>query len=137
MKILHDEMRDINSEFSEDIKFELCTMSEKLMIIPAIKHKWVSRHMEVKYNIKKLTEERERIVLFETKQIGKNLKINVSEAELKRIKIENNKRLNELDEELASLRFLDGFYKPLIDILSYGLTKDITNMLDMHKLETL
>lgn len=138
MNTLNEKMDEINREFAQDIQFDLSNMSEKLMIIPAIKHKWVGRYMDVKFKIKKLSEERERIIAFETKEIGRNIKIGVTEAELKKVKIDNNKRLNdEIDPNLADLRFLESFYKPLIDILTYNLTKDITNMLDMHKLETL
>lgn len=131
-------LSEINLEYSNDVKFSIDIMSDKLLMIPAIKHKWVSKWINTKHQIKLLMEERDRVSSIERKDIVKSLKVDASEDEIRQIKSHNAKRVaEEIDPKIKDLQFLEVFYKALVDQLSYNFTGDIKNIIDMHKLETL
>jgi hypothetical protein len=136
MKTLQEKVDEINKEFEFDMRFSIDVLSEKTLMIPAIKHKWVAKWMQVRMDKKLLSERRSAIVEFETTEISKSVKVGLSEDEIKKIKIKNRKDLKEIDDQLSDLALLEPYLKTLIDNMAYNLTKDVSNIIEGHKLET-
>jgi hypothetical protein len=136
MNSLEEKLKAINEEFKFDAKFSIEVLGEKSFLVPEIKHKWVAKLHNVRFKLLVLEEERRRIINFESKIIGKRLKVGVTEAELNKIKIDNNERLNEIEPQIVELKFLEETLRELSDLLTYNLTNDIKHMIEMHKLET-
>lgn len=136
MKTLQEKVDEINKEFEFDMRFSIDVLSEKTLMIPAIKHKWVAKWMQVRMDKKLLSERRSAIVEFETTEISKSVKVGLSEEEIKKIKIKNRKDLKEIDDQLSDLALLEPYLKTLIDNMAYNLTKDVSNIIEGHKLET-
>lgn len=133
---LEETRKEIDDEMIFDMKFSIENLTDKSLIIPHIKHKWVSRKMKAKMRILLLQEEREQLVDFRKREISKSLKIDITEAELHKIKVNNDKRIKEIDIELIEARWTEEYLKDLCSIMTYTLTRDVTNMIEMQKLET-
>jgi uncharacterized sporulation protein YeaH/YhbH (DUF444 family) len=115
-----DLFEKIQKEIEEDLKLDRLNLLEKQMMLPAIKHKWVSRLIQNKRHKNQIEEN----------GIPKNLpKIALDK------KIESTDSILKIEEQIKETEIIIEYLEKVENICR-SLTYDIKNAVELEKLET-
>ena len=92
-----------NEEIVEDVKIDQINILDKQLMLPAIKHKWISRLMQTKRQKvlldRKKKELKEQVL---TKITASGIPTGVPQASIKQ-KVESSETIRKIDEDLKDL----------------------------------
>jgi len=119
-------------EIKEDTKFDQINILEKQLMLPAIKHKWVSRLIEQK--IRRNDLERKKKSLKEEVLQTMSIPAGVPAASIK-AKIESSEVIQKIEEEIKQINLVIEYLEKVEKIFS-SITYDIGNATKLMVLET-
>ena len=128
--------KEIHDEFVEDFKISLDVLGEKSLQVPSTKHKWVGRFQRAKLDERLLKEELDKRREIEKAELRSNAKVDLSGSDMSKVRISNSTRMEEIENELEIVAFKRSYLEMMVHHMQYNWTKDISNMIEMHKLET-
>ena len=125
-------LEEYQQEIIEFLKFDDFNMDDRLRRIPAVKHSWIYRLVSAKIDKSKLLKAKKKIkeALIESK-IATGV-VNLSKTTLDGI--ENDVKLEDINERLAELEFLIEYLDRVVNMISW-IHQDMKNRIDHRKLE--
>lgn len=122
-------------ELQDDLKLDRISLLEKQLMLPAIKHKWVSRLIEQKRFKNSLLNKKKNI----KEEVLKSLKANggMPEALPKAAidkKVENSDACLKIDEEVKNVDITIEYLEKIESVFR-SMTYDIKNAVELEKLE--
>jgi uncharacterized membrane protein len=122
-------------EIIEDTKIDQINILDKQLMLPAVKHKWVSRLMQTKKQ--KILLDRKKKELKEqvlTKITANGIPTGVPQASIKQ-KVDSSETIKKIDEDLKDLDLVIEYLEKVEKIFS-SFTYDISNATKLMVLET-
>jgi len=101
-----DEIRALHEEYMSDISLRDDNLHEQTMRAPAVKGKWIGQLFEHDYEYKMLERELDVLVKNQKFEIQSKLKIDVSEADMKKLKLKYAKNIKKVEARMDDLRFI-------------------------------
>ena len=129
-------LKEMKDEFIEDFTLSIDVLAEKTLRVPLIKHKWVARLQQCKMQERLLKEEYSKRTEIEKNEIRKNVKVDLSDSDMNQVRVKNSERMEEIDNLLQIVNFKKEYLEMMTSSMQYNFSKDISNMIEMHKLET-
>ena len=138
MSIFSDQV-NIFSKFTEEIQLDThideINVLQKQLMLPAIKHKWVSRLIENKRKLNNLISKKDKIKKEVLEQLTeKGLPPNLPKTSLEQ-KIKESDVYKKIEEEISDTTLIIEYLEKVETILR-SMTYDIKNIIDINKLET-
>jgi septation ring formation regulator EzrA len=124
-----------NEEIKEDVKIDQLNLLERQLMLPAIKHKWVSRLMDqkrTKNNLERKKKELKEEVLKTLEKGG--IPTGVPKASLKE-KVEASQTIQKINQDLEDVNIMIEYLEKVEGIFR-SMTYDIKNITEITKLET-
>ena len=130
-----DILTKFSEEIAEDVKIDQLNILEKQLMLPAIKHKWVSRLILQKKKKTDLGKKKEELRIEVLKQYDdKSLPTGIPKAALK-MKIDSSDVIKKIDEDIADCDILIEYLEKVEKIFA-SFTYDIGNATKLMVLET-
>jgi hypothetical protein len=129
-------IEDYYNELKEDVHYDQLNILEKQLMLPAIKHKWVSRlinQKRQKLTLEKKKKELKESVLNKMMADG-SIPTGVPKASIQ-AKLEASDTVRKIDDELKELDLVIEYLEKVEKILS-SITYDIGNATKLMVLET-
>jgi len=129
-------IEDYYNELKEDVHYDQLNILEKQLMLPAIKHKWVSRlinQKRQKLTLEKKKKELKESVLNKMMADG-SIPTGVPKASIQ-AKLEASETVRKIDDELKELDLVIEYLEKVEKILS-SITYDIGNATKLMVLET-
>lgn len=123
------------AEMEKDVKIDELSMRDKAMMIPGIKHKWVSRLIQEKIHLKKLESNRKRLIDDLASQLQASSPVHFSKTVLSEAvsKSTHIQKLNDdIDEAQIAIEYLEK-----ADRIMTGMGYDLKNLIELIKMETM
>ena len=117
-------------EIVEDVKVDELSLKDKTMAVPTLKHKWVSRLMVHKVQLRKLKDLKNKGI----KTISSQSPVFLSKEALQTAAA-NDPKLMQIQESIDILETIVEYLEKVEKLLSQ-LTWDCKNLIDLQKLET-
>jgi len=122
----------LNSELKEDTHIDELNLLQKQLMLPGIKHKWVSRL---------INQKRQLAILERKKKLAKqgvlsSLEIppGIPKMSLEK-KIEESEVISKLNQEIEDIQITIEYFEKVEQILR-SMTYDIKNIIEINRLET-
>jgi hypothetical protein len=136
---IFSEQVNIFSKFTEEIQLDThideINVLQKQLMLPAIKHKWVSRLIENKRKLNNLISKKDKIKKEVLEQLTeKGLPPNLPKTSLEQ-KIKDSDVYKKIEEEISDTTLVIEYLEKVETILR-SMTYDIKNIIDINKLET-
>ena len=130
-----DFFEKIKHEINSDLVLDRINLLEKQLMLPAIKHKWVSRLIDQKRLKNSLESKKKHLKADVLKTLqDSGIPSNLPKAALDR-KIESSDSLLKIDEQIKETEIIIEYLEKVENICR-SLTYDIKNAVDLEKLET-
>jgi hypothetical protein len=130
-----DLFEKIQKEIEEDLKLDRLNLLEKQMMLPAIKHKWVSRLIQNKRHKNHLETSKKILKNDVLKKIEENgIPKNLPKIALDK-KIESTDSILKIEEQIKETEIIIEYLEKVENICR-SLTYDIKNAVELEKLET-
>ena len=130
-----DILTKFTEEIAEDVKIDQLNILEKQLMLPAIKHKWVSRLIIQKKKKTDLGKKKEELRMEVLKQYDdKSLPTGMPKAALK-MKIDSSDVIKKIDDDIADCDILIEYLEKVEKIFA-SFTYDIGNATKLMVLET-
>jgi hypothetical protein len=130
-----DFFEKIKKEIDTDLKLDRIELLEKQLMLPAIKHKWVSRLIENKRTKNQLEIKKKNLKADVLKTLQENgIPSNIPKAALDR-KIDSSESVSKIDEQIKETEIIIEYLEKVENICR-SLTYDIKNAVELEKLET-
>ena len=123
-------MQRYSRELHEDLKIDELSIKDKSMMVPIIKHKWVSIQMNHKSLLKKLEFAKKKHI----KEFAANSPVALSKLALEQAAL-NDPKLAAIQEKIEELELVVEYLEKIEKAIS-SLTFDCKNVIDLQKLET-
>lgn len=123
-------MQRYSRELHEDLKIDELSIKDKSMMVPIIKHKWVSIQMNHKSQLKKLEFAKKKHI----KEFAANSPVALSKIALEQAAL-NDTKLAAIQEKIEELELVVEYLEKIEKAIS-SLTFDCKNVIDLQKLET-
>lgn len=122
-------------EIQEDTKFDQINILEKQLMLPALKHKWVSRLIEQKRQKYILENKRKELKEEVLKTLEKNgIPSGIPKASLNS-KVESSEIIKKIDEEIQQTNLIIEYLEKIEKIMS-SITYDLGNATKIMVMET-
>ena len=129
-----DILEEYKKEITEDTKIDQINILDKQLMLPSIKHKWVSRLIDSKKNLNKLNKKKKDIKKLVVEQIQDNIPKNLPKAALD-LKIEGSEKVKEINDEIEKYELLIDYLERVEKIFS-SMSFDFKTATDLIKMET-
>lgn len=130
-----DFFEKVKSQIDEDLKLDRINLLEKQLMLPAIKHKWVSRLIEHKRLKNQLENKKKQLKTELLKKIDdKTLPTNLPKLALEK-KLENSETMTNINDQIKETEIIIEYLEKVENICR-SLTYDIKNAVELEKLET-
>lgn len=129
-----DILEEYKKEITEDTKIDQINILDKQLMLPSIKHKWVSRLIDSKKNLNKLNKKKKDIKKLVVEQIQDNIPKNLPKAALE-LKIEGSEKVKEINDEIEKYELLIDYLERVEKIFS-SMSFDFKTATDLIKMET-
>ena len=129
-----DILEEYKKEIIEDTKIEQFNILDKQLMLPTIKHKWVSRLIDCKKNLNRLFKKKKDIKKIVVEQIQDSIPKSLPKAALD-IKIEGSEKVKEINDDIEKYELLVEYLEKVEKIFS-SMSFDIKNATDLIKMET-
>jgi hypothetical protein len=123
-------MQRYSRELHEDLKIDELSIKDKSMMVPIIKHKWVSIQMNHKSQLKKLEFAKKKHI----KEYVASAPVALSKNALEQAAL-NDPKLAAIQEKIEELELVVEYLEKIEKAIS-SLTFDCKNVIDLQKLET-
>jgi hypothetical protein len=123
-------MQRYSRELHEDLKIDELSIKDKSMMVPIIKHKWVSIQMNHKSQLKKLEFAKKKHI----KEYVASAPVALSKNALEQAAL-NDPKLAAIQEKIEELELIVEYLEKIEKAIS-SLTFDCKNVIDLQKLET-
>jgi Cu/Ag efflux protein CusF len=125
----------IKKEIQDDLKLDRISLLEKQLILPAIKHKWVSRLIEQKRSKNSLQKKKKSLKEEVLKTLAdKDIPMNIPKASLDK-KVESSDIIKKIDQEIEEVDLIIDYLEK-VESICRSMTFDIKNAVELEKLET-
>jgi Cu/Ag efflux protein CusF len=125
----------IKKEIQDDLKLDRISLLEKQLVLPAIKHKWVSRLIEQKRNKNFLQKKKKSLKEEVLKTLAdKDIPMNIPKASLDK-KVESSDIIKKIDQEIEEVDLIIDYLEK-VESICRSMTFDIKNAVELEKLET-
>jgi len=122
-------------ELNEDVKFDQINILEKQLMLPAIKHKWVARLIQLKKSKNDLDKKKKDLKEDAFKALeDKGIPTGMPKTAIK-AKIEASEQIRKIDEDIKNIDICIEYLEKVEKILS-SITYDIGNATKLMVLET-
>jgi hypothetical protein len=122
-------------EIAEDTKFDQINILEKQLMLPALKHKWVSRLIDHKRQKNHLESKRKDLKEQVLKSLEKNgIPSGIPKASLN-LKVESSEPIRKIDEDIEELKLIVEYLEKVEKIMS-SITFDLGNATKIMVMET-
>lgn len=131
----YNELQNLYDEYVDDVSLNTMNITDKAMLAPTIKVKWVHRTRKYKENLAQAENAMVKLRLKEENVIRKQSKVELSDTEIKRLKLKNSediKKVQDKIDDLKSIIYDLEKYQKLIAFYSH----DVKNAMDGIQLET-
>lgn len=127
---------EISKEIQEDLKLDRISLLEKQLILPAIKHKWVSRLIQYKRTKNALLKKKKNLKeeVLKSLKDSENIPLNIPKASLDK-KLESSDIVKKIDDEIEELLIIIEYLEK-VESICRSMTFDIKNAVELEKLET-
>lgn len=122
-------------EMKEDVKIDEFSAKSVQMKLPALKHKWVGRHMRTKANLHKLQRKKETLRKQLTEKLQQEAPLKVSAPVAERA-VEGLPAFEAINQEIQEHGVLLEFFEKVEKVFN-SMTYDIKNLIEIQKLEQL
>jgi hypothetical protein len=129
-----DILEEYKKEITEDTKIDQINILDKQLMLPSLKHKWVSRLIDSKKNLNRLTKKKKDIKKIVVEQIQDNIPKSLPKAALD-IKIEGSEKVKEINDEIEKYELLVDYLERVEKIFS-SMSFDFKTATDLIKMET-
>lgn len=130
-----EQIDKIKQEIQEDLKLDRISLLEKQLILPAIKHKWVSRLIEYKKTKNSLNKKRKNLKEEAMKTfLNQKLPDSLPKASIDK-KIESSEVFQKINDELEEVELVIDYLEK-VETICRSMTYDIKNAVELEKLET-
>jgi hypothetical protein len=126
--------QELLDEFTEDVSLNEFNLSEKRFLAPTFVPKWIGIRMEYRRYLKKKEKELEKLRDTEQILIRQNLKVDIPEDQIKKLKLKKHKEIEELENDIYELKETLDALDRLVNAISFY-RNDIRNAIDYSKLE--
>lgn len=125
----------IKKEIQDDLKLDRISLLEKQLILPAIKHKWVSRLIEQKRTKNFLQKKKKMLKEEVLKTLTDNgIPMNIPKASLDK-RVESSDTIKKIDQEIEETELIIDYLEK-VESICRSMTFDIKNAVELEKLET-
>jgi hypothetical protein len=129
-----DILEDYKKEIIEDTKIDQINILDKQLMLPSLKHKWVSRLIDSKKNLNKFNKKKKDIKKIVVEQIQNDIPKNLPKAALD-LKIEGSEKVKEINDEIEKYELLIDYLERVEKIFS-SMSFDLKTATDLIKMET-
>lgn len=126
-----------SEELQKDMYIDELNLTQVALMLPAIKHKWVSRLIFAKHQIfkfEKLKKDSKDSIISKIKNESTKLSLLAIDNSINN-NDEFKKTSSKIDEEIEELK-LTVLYLEKVENIFKNMTYDIKNIIDLNKLET-
>jgi Skp family chaperone for outer membrane proteins len=126
-------IKQYEEELIIDTSINRFNILEQQMKLPGIKHKWVARLIQHKQNLNKLKRIKELAKEQEEQKLQKDSQILLTKASIDK-QIEKSKIVEDINKKIQEQELII-LYLEKVEVIFKSLSYDITNMVDLIKLE--
>ena len=135
MSTLKETLAKYTAEINEDIHLDRVNVTDMVLKVPAIKHKWVARLMNHKADVLELIEARETAIIHLIKKIKTESPIMINDL-LASKEAERHELITKVDKEMRDQRNIIEYLEK-VEKLMDKITFDIKNLTELNKQETM
>lgn len=130
-----DIFENFKKELQEDTKIDEIYLTQKQLMLPAIKHKWVARLIDQKRKLNALNKKKKIVRAAVIASLEKEgMPPSMPKSALDR-KIENSDAMQKINEEIEDIEITIEYLEKVENIFR-TMTYDIKNIIDINRLET-
>jgi hypothetical protein len=130
-----DILENFKKELQEDTQIDEIYLTQKQLMLPGIKHKWVARLIEQKRKLNSLNKKKKIIRVAVIASLEKEgMPPGIPKTALDR-KIESSDAMQKINEELEDTEIVIEYLEKVENIFR-SMTYDIKNIIDINRLET-
>ena len=130
-----DVRENFKKELQSDTQIDEINLSQKQLMLPAIKHKWVARLIEQKRKFNALNKKKKIIRAAVVASLEKEgMPPGLPKSALDK-KIENSDAIQKINEEIEDTEIIIEYLEK-IETIFRTMTYDIKNIIDINRLET-
>ena len=126
-------IKQYEDELVIDATINRFNILEQQMKLPAIKHKWVARLIQHKQNLNKLKRVKELAKEQEEEKLQSNQQVLLTKASIDK-HVERTKIIEDINKKIQEQELII-LYLEKVEVIFKSLSYDITNMVDLIKLE--
>ena len=127
-------LEEYKKEICEDTKIDQMNILDKQLMLPSIKHKWVSRLIDSKKKLNTLNKKKKDIKKLVVDQMQNDIPKGLPKAALD-IKIEGSEKVKEITESIENYELLVDYLEKVEKIFS-SMSFDFKTATDLIKMET-
>lgn len=129
----YGELRKLQQKYVEDVSITMMNIDDKVMLAPTIKAYWTEKLYAHRHQLDVLEKKMEKLRHNEKLIIEKSMKVRLSEAEIKRLRLRNNEDIEKCQDGIDDLKEIISNLREYQKLSAfYG--NDIKNVLDYMKL---
>ena len=126
-------IKQYEDELIIDATINRFNILEQQMKLPATKHKWVARLIQHKQNLNKLKRVKELAKEQEEEKLQSNQQVLLTKASIDK-HVERTKIIEDINKKIQEQELII-LYLEKVEVIFKSLSYDITNMVDLIKLE--
>lgn len=128
-----DILEKYSKEIEEDAKIDRFGLTDKQMLLPGIKHKWVARLIQHKEKVQKLKKLKKLTKIKLINQLESESNVSLSKVALDN-KAENDQSLKDIQEKIEQEELII-LYLEKVETILRAMSYDIKNIVDLIKIE--
>jgi Recombination, repair and ssDNA binding protein UvsY len=130
-----DVLENFKKELQSDTQIDEINLTQKQLMLPAIKHKWVARLIDQKRKFNTLNKKKKIIRAAVVASLEKEgMPPGLPKSALDK-KIENSDAIQKINEEIEDTEIIIEYLEK-IETIFRTMTYDIKNIIDINRLET-
>lgn len=122
------------SEYQADVSLQQFVLEEKTMLAPTYVAKWIMQYAEHRSELGDMEDRYDLLKENEEAVIRKSLKIDASEADIKKLRLKYDSQLNDLATKISDHKEIVRVLGELKSAMGF-FRNDVKNALDYRKLE--
>lgn len=120
-------------ELKNDLDLDDLTLHDKQMKLPSVKHKWVARLIQQKYQKEQLGRKKRDLIEDITKRILQEAEVDVSQKGARDLASKSTE-VQKIEQKIKEIEFAIEFIEKIERVCSQA-TFDIKNIIEIKKLE--
>lgn len=128
-----DIIEKYSKEIEEDAKIDRFSLTDKQMLLPGIKHKWVARLIQHKEKVQKLKKLKKLTKIKLINKFESESNVSLSKVALDN-KAENDQSLKDIQDKIQQEELVI-LYLEKVETILRAMSYDIKNIVDLIKIE--